>query len=55
MQIRLQKHDGNEQWRKSAGLNITEIWLGISFPETRRHYVDLNVFTFQEDVNITLT
>ena len=24
LQILLQKRDGNEQWRKSAGLNITE-------------------------------
>ena len=55
MQIHIQKHDGNEQWRRSAGLNITEIWLGISFPETRRNHVDLNVFTFPQDVNITLT
>ena len=34
LQIRLQKHDGNEQQRKSAGLNMTETWLDISVPET---------------------
>ena len=42
LQIRLQKHDENEQQRKSAGLNMTETWLDISVPETWRNYADLN-------------
>ena len=46
LQIRLQKHDGNEQRRKSAGLNMMERWLGISVPETWQNQVDLNFHVF---------
>ena len=51
MQIRLQKHDGNEQQRKSAGLNMTETWLDVSVPETWQNHADLNFHVSRRKYN----
>ena len=42
LQIRLQKHDGNEQQRKSADLNMTEKATWHFHSRNVRNHVDLN-------------
>ena len=58
LNIRLQKHNGNEQQRKRPGLNMTETWLDISVPETWRKLDRIAkpwYYTFPQNVNVTET
>ena len=56
--IRLQKHNGNEQLPKRPNLNMTEIWIAISVPETWRkldRIVKSWYYRFPQNVNVTET
>ena len=58
LKIRFQKHNGNEQRRKRPDLNMTEIWIAISVPETWRKLDRIAkswYYRFPQNVNVTET